>query len=337
MILVTGGAGYVGSHTVLALLNQGINVTVIDNLSNSSIEAIRRIEKISNKKVNFVHGDINNRAILDRVFGDHKIKAVMHFAALKSVSESVKKPLNYYQNNVSGTITLLEAMQRACVNNFIFSSSATVYGSSSGPNIESDEIGNTTNPYGTSKYFIERILEDCCKSNKSFSAISLRYFNPTGAHKSAKIGEDPNGIPNNLIPYISHVASGKLDYLNVYGNDYDTIDGTGMRDYIHVVDLADGHIKALEYILTNKIGYDIFNLGTGKAYSVLQVIQTFEKISMKKISYRVVSRRDGDLAKSWANTDKANKILNWKAKYDLEEMLQDVWNWQSKNPNGYQR
>lgn len=337
MILVTGGAGYVGSHTVLALLNQGINVTVIDNLSNSSIEAIRRIEKISNKKVNFVHGDINNRAIIDRVFGDHKIKAVMHFAALKSVSESVKKPLNYYQNNVSGTITLLEAMQKAGVNNFIFSSSATVYGSSSGPNIESDEIGNTTNPYGTSKYFIEGILEDYCKSNKSFSAISLRYFNPTGAHKSAKIGEDPNGIPNNLIPYISHVASGKLDYLNVYGNDYDTIDGTGMRDYIHVVDLADGHIKALEYMLTNKIGYDIFNLGTGKAYSVLQVIQAFEKISMKKISYRVVSRRDGDLAKSWANTDKANKILNWKAKYDLEEMLQDVWNWQSKNPNGYQR
>lgn len=337
MILVTGGAGYVGSHTVLALLNQGINVTVIDNLSNSSIEAIRRIEKISNKKVNFVHGDINNRAIIDRVFGDHKIKAVMHFAALKSVSESVKKPLNYYQNNVSGTITLLEAMQKAGVNNFIFSSSATVYGSSSGPNIESDEIGNTTNPYGTSKYFIERILEDYCKSNKSFSAISLRYFNPTGAHKSAKIGEDPNGIPNNLIPYISHVASGKLDYLNVYGNDYDTIDGTGMRDYIHVVDLADGHIKALEYMLTNKIGYDIFNLGTGKAYSVLQVIQAFEKISMKKISYRVVSRRDGDLAKYWANNDKANKILNWKAKYDLEEMLQDVWNWQSKNPNGYQR
>ncbi|GAR17315.1 UDP-glucose 4-epimerase [Salmonella enterica] len=336
MILVTGGAGYIGSHTCLALIAKGHDIIVIDNLSNSSYESIRRVENLTNKKIKFIKSDIKERHCLDEVFNNYSIEAVIHFAALKSVSESVEKPLVYYDNNITGTLTLLAAMQSANVNNLIFSSSATVYGSSSiVPNKENDTIGGTTNPYGTSKYFSEIILQDFCKSNELFSAVSLRYFNPTGAHKSGMIGEDPNGIPNNLIPYISQVATGKLKYLNVYGGDYDTIDGTGMRDYIHVDDLAEGHVKTLEYMLSTKVGYDVFNLGSGRAYSVLQIIKAFERVTKKEIPYNIVARRNGDLDKSWADTEKARNLLGWEAKYGIEDMLQDVWNWQSHNPNGY--
>lgn len=335
-IFVTGGAGYIGSHTVLSLLNKGEDVIVLDNLSNSSFESLRRVEQITQKKVTFYEGDVNDSKLLKNVFSNHAINAVIHFAALKSVSESSKKPLSYYLNNVSGLLVLLQEMQSANINKFVFSSSATVYGiKNKAPNMECSEVGNTTNPYGTSKLFAEKILQDFCSAYPSFSVIALRYFNPVGAHESGLIGEDPNGIPNNLVPYIAQVAVGKLEKVAVFGSDYETIDGTGVRDYIHVMDLADGHVKAIKYLSENNVNFKAINLGTGRGYSVLEIIKCFEKVSGRTIPFVLCPRRSGDLASSWASTEIAAKELKWKAKYDLEKMLSDTWNWQLKNPNGF--
>lgn len=336
VVLVTGGAGYIGTHTVLSLLENNYEVVILDNLSNSTLEAIKRVEILAQKKIKFYQGDICDNKILESIFDAHNIDAVIHFAALKSVSESNCKPLKYYLNNVNGTLNLINCMQRFNVCKFIFSSSATVYGEhNKSPNTENDTIGKTTNPYGTSKFMMEIILEDIVNSNTNFSVISLRYFNPTGAHPSGMLGEDPNGTPNNLIPYVARVAQQKLPFLYVYGNDYPTKDGTGVRDYIHVTDLADGHIKALNYIFTNDIKYEVFNLGTGKGYSVLEVINTFESISQCKIPYVISERRQGDIAESWASSILAREKLQWQPTKDLKEMLEDFWLWQIKNPNGY--
>ncbi|EAV7066390.1 UDP-glucose 4-epimerase GalE [Salmonella enterica] len=336
LILVTGGAGYIGSHTIISLLENNYNVIVLDNLCNSSLESIKRVEKITNKKIKFYLGDVRDKVFLESIFCDNKIDAVIHFAALKSVGESNNYPLDYYSNNVTGTLSLLEVMKRFDVSKMIFSSSATVYGAKNiAPNKESDPIGGTTNPYGTSKYMMELILQDLCKSDPSFSIVSLRYFNPTGAHSSGMIGENPNDIPNNLIPYISKVAQKKLQKLHVFGNDYPTKDGTGIRDYIHVSDLALGHVKALDYIFLNNINYEAFNLGTGRGYSVLEVVRMFEKVSNTLIPFDFCERRNGDIAISWACADLARKKLNWETTRDLKEMLEDVWRWQVKNPNGY--
>ncbi|AXC76704.1 UDP-glucose 4-epimerase GalE [Salmonella enterica subsp. arizonae serovar 63:g,z51:-] len=336
LILVTGGAGYIGSHTIISLLENNYNVIVLDNLCNSSLESIKRVEKITDKKIKFYLGDVRDKVFLESIFCDNKIDAVIHFAALKSVGESNNYPLDYYSNNVTGTLSLLEVMKQFDVSKMIFSSSATVYGAKNiAPNKESDPIGGTTNPYGTSKYMMELILQDLCKSDPSFSIVSLRYFNPTGAHSSGMIGENPNDIPNNLIPYISKVAQKKLQKLHVFGNDYPTKDGTGIRDYIHVSDLALGHVKALDYIFLNNINYEAFNLGTGRGYSVLEVVRMFEKVSNTLIPFDFCERRNGDIAISWACADLARKKLNWETTRDLKEMLEDVWRWQVKNPNGY--
>lgn len=335
-ILVTGGAGYIGSHTIISLLENNYNVIVLDNLCNSSFEAIKRVEKITHKKINFYLGDVRDKSLLESIFCDHKINAVIHFAALKSVGESNRYPLDYYSNNLTGTLNLLEIMKQFDVHKMIFSSSATVYGAKNiAPNKESAPIGGTTNPYGTSKYMMELILQDLCKSDPNFSIVSLRYFNPTGAHSSGMIGENPNDIPNNLIPYISKVAQKKLQKLHVFGNDYPTKDGTGIRDYIHVSDLALGHVKALDYIFLNNINYEAFNLGTGRGYSVLEVVRMFEKVSNTIIPFEFCERRAGDIAESWACADLAKSKLKWQATKDLKDMLQDVWHWQIKNPNGY--
>ncbi|EAA9218762.1 UDP-glucose 4-epimerase GalE [Salmonella enterica] len=336
LILVTGGAGYIGSHTIISLLENNYNVIVLDNLCNSSLESIKRVEKITNKKIKFYLGDVRDKVFLESIFCDNKIDAVIHFAALKSVGESNNYPLDYYSNNVTGTLSLLEVMKRFDVSKMIFSSSATVYGTKNiSPNKETDMIGGTTNPYGSSKYMMELILQDFCKSESNFSIISLRYFNPTGAHSSGMLGENPNGIPNNLIPYISKVAQKKISKLQIFGNDYPTKDGTGIRDYIHVTDLAFGHVKSLDYIFSNDINYEVFNLGTGRGYSVLEVIRMFEKVSNTTIPFEFCERRAGDIAESWACADLAKNKLKWQAKKDLKEMLQDVWHWQIKNPNGY--
>ncbi|MBL7638128.1 UDP-glucose 4-epimerase GalE [Atlantibacter hermannii] len=335
-ILVTGGAGYIGSHTVLQLIEDGFEVVILDNLSNSSQESLRRVESLVSKKIPFIEGDINDQKILSDVFSQYDIKAVIHFAGLKSVGESVKNPIDYYINNVSGSLLLLDAMRKANVKKIIFSSSATVYGNHSPvPNLEHYPIGNASCPYGTTKIMLEQILSDYAKSDSEMKVIALRYFNPTGAHPSGLIGEDPNGIPNNLVPYISQVAIGKLAKLSVYGGDYETIDGTGVRDFIHVDDLAAGHVSALKY-LDQVQGYEIFNLGTGHGVSVLQVIEAFEKASNTKINYEIIARREGDIGSSWADDTKAEKILGWKAKYDINDMMKHTWNWQKKNPNGYQ-
>lgn len=335
-ILVTGGAGYIGSHTVLQLIEDGFEVVILDNLSNSSQESLRRVESLVSKKIPFIEGDINDQKILSDVFSQYDIKAVIHFAGLKSVGESVKNPIDYYINNVSGSLLLLDAMRKANVKKIIFSSSATVYGNHSPvPNLEHYPIGNASCPYGTTKIMLEQILSDYAKSDSEMKVIALRYFNPTGAHPSGLIGEDPNGIPNNLVPYISQVAIGKLAKLSVYGGDYETIDGTGVRDFIHVDDLAAGHVSALKY-LDQVQGYEIFNLGTGHGVSVLQVIEAFEKASNTKITYEIIARREGDIGSSWADATKAEKILGWKAKYDINDMMKHTWNWQKKNPNGYQ-
>ncbi|MBL7675335.1 UDP-glucose 4-epimerase GalE [Atlantibacter hermannii] len=335
-ILVTGGAGYIGSHTVLQLIEDGFEVVILDNLSNSSQESLRRVESLVSKKIPFIEGDINDQKILSDVFSQYDIKAVIHFAGLKSVGESVKNPIDYYINNVSGSLLLLDAMRKANVKKIIFSSSATVYGNHSPvPNLEHYPIGNASCPYGTTKIMLEQILSDYAKSDSEMKVIALRYFNPTGAHPSGLIGEDPNGIPNNLVPYISQVAIGKLAKLSVYGGDYETIDGTGVRDFIHVDDLAAGHVSALKY-LDQVQGYEIFNLGTGHGVSVLQVIEAFEKASNTKINYEIIARREGDIGSSWADATKAEKILGWKAKYDINDMMKHTWNWQKKNPNGYQ-
>lgn len=336
-ILVTGGAGYIGSHTVIQLMENGYDVVVLDNLINSSSESLKRVEEIVSKKINFVEGDIGDRDCVAKIFQDHKIDAVIHFAALKAVGESVKKPLEYYINNVSGTLVLLEEMKKAEVYKFIFSSSATVYGNNAPvPNLEEYPIGNASCPYGATKVYLENILSDCANADKNLRIIALRYFNPTGAHPSGLIGEDPNGVPSNLIPYVSQVAIGKLEKLSIYGGDYDTPDGTGIRDFIHVMDLASGHVCALRH-LENMSGYETFNLGTGKGVSVLEIIKTFEEASGKKINYEIVGRRQGDIATSWADASKAERIIGWKTIYNINDMMRDTWKWQKNNPNGYKK
>ncbi len=334
-ILVTGGAGYIGSHTVLALLQRGDDVVVMDNLSNASRESIRRVEKLAGKKATFVEGDILDRACLRDIFTSHAISAVIHFAGLKAVGESTRKPLEYYENNVSGTVVVLEEMRNAGIYNFIFSSSATVYGANAPvPYVETTPIGGTTSPYGTSKLMVEQIMQDYAKADSKLKAIALRYFNPVGAHESGEIGEDPNGIPNNLLPYIAQVAIGRLDKLGIFGADYDTKDGTGVRDYIHVVDLAEGHLKALDH-LDRIQGYKAYNLGAGKGFSVMEMVKAFEKASGKPVPYEIKPRRDGDLAAFWADASLADKELDWRVTRGIDEMMRDTWNWQSKNPNGY--
>ncbi|QHM74986.1 UDP-glucose 4-epimerase [Mixta theicola] len=334
-ILVTGGAGYIGSHTVLALLQRGDDVVVIDNLSNASRESIRRVEKLAGKQAVFVEGDILDRACLRDIFASNSITAVIHFAGLKAVGESTRKPLEYYENNLSGTVVLLEEMRNAGIYNFIFSSSATVYGTNAPvPYVETTPIGGTTSPYGTSKLMVEQVMQDYAKADSQFRGIALRYFNPVGAHESGEIGEDPNGIPNNLLPYIAQVAIGRLDKLGIFGADYDTKDGTGVRDYIHVVDLAEGHLKALDH-LENMQGYKAYNLGAGKGYSVMEMVKAFEKASGKPVPYEIKPRRDGDLAAFWADASLADKELDWRITRGIDEMMRDTWRWQSKNPNGY--
>ncbi|PSJ40090.1 UDP-glucose 4-epimerase GalE [Zobellella taiwanensis] len=334
-ILVTGGAGYIGSHTVVELLNAGNNVLVLDNLSNSSSESLKRVEQITGKVVPFVKGDIRDSALLERVFAEHSINAVVHFAGLKAVGESVQKPLEYYDNNVNGTLVLVDAMRKAGVFRLVFSSSATVYGEPSHMPIGEDvAVGGTTNPYGTSKLMVERILQDLAASDSRWSIALLRYFNPVGAHESGLIGEDPNGIPNNLVPFIAQVAIGRLDKLSVFGGDYATTDGTGVRDYIHVVDLALGHLRALERIAGHP-GVSIYNLGTGQGYSVLQMVRAFEQASGRNVPYAIVARRPGDVAECWANPAKAKQELGWVAERDLAQMMADTWRWQLQNPLGY--
>ncbi|CAI2060616.1 UDP-glucose 4-epimerase GalE [Serratia ficaria] len=336
-ILVTGGAGYIGSHTVLALLARGEEVVVLDNLSNSSEESLSRVAKLTGKSAAFYQGDIQDAACLNGIFSDHDITAVIHFAGLKAVGESTRKPLEYYQNNVAGTLVLLDAMRRAGVHRFIFSSSATVYGANSPvPYVETTPIGGTTSPYGTSKLMVEQVLQDFAKAEPQFSIIALRYFNPVGAHESGMIGEDPNGIPNNLLPYISQVAIGKLEKLGIFGGDYPTKDGTGVRDYIHVMDLAEGHLMAMDHL--NKIeGIKAYNLGAGVGYSVLEMVQAFEKASGVAIPYQILPRRDGDLPAFWADANLAKNELGWEVRRGVDEMMRDTWNWQSKNPQGYRK
>lgn len=334
-ILVTGGAGFIGSHTVLELLAAGKEVVVIDNLCNSAQESLLRVAKITGKQATFYQGDILDKAFLDSVFAKHEIASVVHFAGLKSVGESVAKPISYYQNNVQGTLTLLDAMADAGVFNLVFSSSATVYGDPATLPIREDfPVGATTNPYGTSKLMVERVLQDVATSDPRWSFAILRYFNPVGAHISGLIGEDPKGIPNNLLPYIAQVAVGKLKALAVFGDDYATTDGTGVRDYIHVVDLALGHLQALQKI-AQESGVHIYNLGTGKGYSVLEMVKAFELASGKTIPYIISPRRAGDIAACYAAPEKALTELNWQAKRGLADMMQDTWRWQCNNPEGY--
>lgn len=335
-ILVTGGAGYIGSHTCVELLNRDYGVVVIDNLVNSSEKSLERVQTITGKKLDFYQEDCRNRAALDKIFEKHNIDCVIHFAGLKAVGESVSMPLEYYNNNLFSTITLCESMREHKVSNIVFSSSATVYSEENiSPLKEISKTGNCTNPYGWTKYMNEQILRDTAKALKDWSVTLLRYFNPIGAHPSGLIGEDPAGIPNNLMPFISQVAVGKLNHLNVFGNDYNTKDGTGVRDYIHVCDLASGHVAAIEYMAKGHKGESVFNLGTGSGYSVLEMINTFERVTGQKVPYEIVKRRPGDIASVYSDSDKSAKLLNWKAKFGLEEMCRDAWNWQSKNPNGY--
>lgn len=334
-ILVTGGAGYIGSHTVLHLLNLGKHVVVMDNLRNSNRESLSRVEKITGKSIPFLKGDICNKTDIELCFDKYAIDSVIHFAGLKAVAESVNDPLLYYRNNVNGTLNLCEVMAERKVQNLVFSSSATVYGEPQKlPLLESMPSGQPTNPYGRSKLFIEQILQDISQSDPNWRIVLLRYFNPVGAHRSGLIGEAPNGIPNNLMPVIAKVAAGELSELKVFGDDYETIDGFGVRDFIHVVDLARGHVKALGY-MQKFSGIEVFNLGTGHGVSVYELIKCFEKVNKKPIPFKVVERRPGDVAECYADTSKAERVLGWKAKLNLEEMCQDVWNWQARNPNGY--
>jgi UDP-glucose 4-epimerase len=334
LILVTGGAGYIGSHTCVELLNSGYDIVVVDNLSNSKPEALKRVGEITGKDFKFYKADLLDGQALEKVFVENSIDAVIHFAGLKAVGESVQVPLKYYHNNVTGTLILCETMQKFGVKKLVFSSSATVYGMPERVPISEDFPLGATNPYGRTKLIIEGILEDLYVSDSSFSIALLRYFNPVGAHESGRIGEDPNGIPNNLMPYITQVAVGRLKELNVFGSDYPTPDGTGVRDYIHVVDLAAGHLKALEKIMP-ATGVFKYNLGTGRGYSVLEVLKAFEKVSGKKIPYRLTERRPGDVAICYADPSKAERELGWKAQRGIEEMCADAWNWQVNNPEGY--
>lgn len=334
-ILVTGGAGYIGSHTVIALLQAKHDVVVVDNYVNSCAAALSRVKKITGVDFNSYEVDLLNYDALENVFKKEKIDAVIHFAGLKAIGESVAHPLRYYNNNLTGTLNLLSLMEKYKVNNFVFSSSATVYGDPKTVPIAEDFPLSTTNPYGTTKLFIEQILRDWCKANSSLNVVLLRYFNPVGAHSSGLIGEDPNGIPNNLVPYVLKVAIGTLPNVNVFGDDYPTPDGTGVRDYIHVCDLANGHVAALQKIQEN-CGCETYNLGTGRGYSVLEIIKTIEEVSGKTIPYKIVGRRAGDIATCYADSTKAFKELGWKAEKTLKEMCADSWNWQQKNPHGYQ-
>lgn len=337
-VLVTGGAGYIGSHTVVELLNNEQDVIVVDNLVNSSLEALDRVKVITGRDVKFLEGDILDSAFLRDVFASQKIDAVIHFAALKAVGESVLKPLEYYHNNVAGTVSLLKVMQEFDVQKMVFSSSATVYGEHAPvPYVESYGLGNPSSPYGKTKVMVEQILLDTAVSNPKFKAASLRYFNPIGSHPSGMIGEDPLGIPNNLMPFVSQVAVGKRDVLNIFGNDYETKDGTCERDYLHVMDLAEGHLAALDWLNSNDqfFGVEAFNLGTGSATSVLEIVNEFTRVTGEKVPYQFAQRRDGDLPAFWACAQKAHEALNWSAKRDLRSMLEDTWRWQSLNPNGY--
>lgn len=332
---MTGGAGYIGSHTTLALLQAGFDVVVLDNLCNASVESLRRVAQLAGRAPVFVQGDIRDRALLDQLLAQHSVQAVLHFAGLKAVGESVAQPLAYYSNNVGGTVNLCQAMAAAGVFTLVFSSSATVYGNlATVPITEDQPVGHTTNPYGRSKFMVEQVLGDMAASDSRWRVALLRYFNPVGAHDSGQIGEDPNGIPNNLLPFVAQVAVGQRPELAVFGYDYPTVDGTGVRDYIHVVDLAEGHLVALKAI-DSRPGVNVWNLGTGQGYSVLQVVRAFEAASGHPVPYRLAPRRPGDIAICYADPAKASTELGWIARRDLHTMMLDAWRWQSKNPNGY--
>lgn len=334
-ILVTGGAGYIGSHTCVELIEAGYTPIVIDNLSNSNPEGLRRVGEITGKTVEFIEGDVRDEALLDEILTKHEISCAIHFAGLKAVGESVAKPLAYYQNNLDATLTLCKVMAKHDVKRIVFSSSATVYsGDNEMPLRETSKTGNCTNPYGWTKYMTEQILSGMAFADKEWSVVLLRYFNPIGAHESGMIGEDPRGIPNNLMPYITQVAIGRREKLSIYGNDYPTPDGTGVRDYIHVVDLAKGHVAAVKYVVSGQ-GCEVFNLGTGIGYSVLDMVHAFEKANGVKVPYQIVGRRPGDLPTCYADPAKSERVLGWKAEKNLEDMCRDSWNWQSKNPMGY--
>ena len=334
-IFVTGGTGFIGSHTVISLLQSGFDVVILDNLCNSSAKILPRLQQISGKSVPFYEGDIRDREVLRRIFAEHDIDSVIHFAGLKAVGESVAEPMRYYDNNVSGSLVLAEEMARAGVFNIVFSSSATVYGDPGKvPYAEDMKPGDTNNPYGTSKAMVERVLTDIQKADPRWSVILLRYFNPIGAHQSGLIGEHPNGIPNNLLPYICQVAGGKLPYLSVFGDDYPTPDGTGMRDYIHVMDLAEGHVAAMK-AKSHVPGVHLLNLGSGRAYSVLEIVRAFEAASGLTIPYQIKPRREGDLACVYADPTYTKQQTGWETKRDLPQMMEDAWRWVSRNPNGY--
>lgn len=334
--LVTGGAGYIGSHTLIELINNNFEVVVIDNLANSSRESLRRVEQITGHEIPFIEADVRDQSALDDIFTTYSIDSVIHFAGLKAVGESVAKPLEYYDNNLVSTLALLEAMREHNVKQLVFSSSATVYGSPSElPLRETSTVGvGLTNPYGKTKYMIEQIIQDYCAADPTFEATILRYFNPIGAHQSGQIGEDPNGIPNNLLPYVAQVAVGKLQSVGVFGNDYDTPDGTGVRDYIHVVDLARGHVAALQHM---KAGANVYNLGTGSGTSVLEIIKAFSKACGRDLSYEIKPRRAGDIAACYADCSKAERELGWRAELSIEQACADSWRWQSQNPNGFSK
>lgn len=334
-VLLTGGAGYIGSHTCVELLNQGFEAVIADDFSNSKPEAVKRITEITGKNVDLYPIDICGKVGLTKLFEEQKIDAVIHFAGFKAVGESCQKPLMYYRNNLDATLTLLEVMKEFNVNKIVFSSSATVYGENNPiPYVETMPITGCTNPYGWTKLMIEQILKDTANADPDLSAVLLRYFNPIGAHPSGRIGEDPSGIPNNLLPYVAKVATGKLPKLGIFGDDYDTVDGTGVRDYIHVVDLARGHVAALQYADTHK-GVEAINLGSGKGHSVLEVVNTFTRVNNIPVPYEIKPRRAGDLPEFYANAEKAKELLGWEVEYTLEDMCRDLWNWQSNNPDGY--
>lgn len=336
-VLLAGGAGYIGSHTAIELRSAGHDVVIVDNFSNSKPKVLHRLEKITGAPFAFHCADVCDKAAMDKIFAEEKPEAIIHFAGYKAVGESVEKPLEYYRNNLDSTLTLLELMKKYGVHNIVFSSSATVYGApDSVPINESAVVGRCTNPYGWTKYMIEIILKDACKADPSLSAVLLRYFNPIGAHESGLIGEDPQGIPNNLMPYITQVASGRMEKLHIFGNDYDTPDGTGVRDYIHVVDLARGHVCAIKYAAENK-GADVINLGTGKGYSVLEMVKTFSEVSGVNVPYEINARRPGDIAECYADPTKAKEKLGWVAEKNLRDMCRDSWRWQKNNPYGYDK
>ena len=335
IVLVTGGAGYIGSHTCVELLESGYDVVVIDNLCNSSAKSLDRVEELTGKTLKFYEGDVRDEALLTKIFTENQIDCVIHFAGLKAVGESVSIPWKYYDNNLNSTLVLTKVMEKFGSKNIIFSSSATVYTADNEmPLRETSRTGNCTNPYGWTKYMTEQILSGMAFADKEWGIVLLRYFNPIGAHESGRIGEDPRGIPNNLMPYITQVAVGRREQLSVFGDDYDTPDGTGVRDYIHVVDLAKGHVAAVKYAAEN-LGCDVFNLGTGTGYSVLDMVKAFERVTGKAVPYKITERRPGDLGMVYASPEKSANVLGWKAQFGLDEMCRDTWNWQSKNPMGY--